>query len=941
MRTEPACSRDGGGRGAGDDTRDAVLARIIAGVAALACRLPWLVVAFTVVTCAGSVFYALNHLTYQTQRSDLIDKQKGFYQRWQRYLAEFGDDDDMIVVVRGESTERLRRAIDDLAADIKGRPELFDRLFYRVDLRGLRNRALLFLPTEELRGIQDSLRNMALLLDTPVLGVLNANFSWQMLTMQQLLTEGDRRAAALAVDPQGREDSDPLLRQLAAICRGGAETLRDPAAYRNPWLSMVQTSRDGPPKDVLTEPQHLFSGDGKLAFVMVRPLKDNDGFTFSKQSIDGLREILRRHEARNPDLDYGLTGLPVLENDEVIASQQDSQTASWLALAGVALLYFAVYRGIRYPLMTVATLLVGTVWALGWLTLTIGHLNILSSAFAVMLIGMGDYGVLWVTRFGQERQAGHDVASANRQTALHVGPSILTEALTTALAFFAAMLADLRAVAELGWIAGSGVLLCALACFVVMPALLTLFDWRWPEEKALPPVISLAAHQAERRAWLARLTGRPWVVLGVGAALTVGLGVAALGTRYDHNILNLQSPRLDSVKWEHELIERSAGDCWFAVTMTSTPEEALALKRRYEALPAVSRVVEVATLVPREQDRKLEILRDVQQRLRRLPKRGTIIEHTEPNLNEVKQAGQRLLVSLDRLATTPLVSELRTGVRDLLDVLGNLPGAEAVSRLQAFQRHVAGDLLEDLHQLREASTPAPIELTDLPEALRERYVGKSGKWLLCVFAKENLWEYEALSNFVAEVERADPEACGRPFSTLAGLQAMRNGFFWAGVYALIAMIIVLLLDFGNIQHTALALTPLFMGALATLGLLTLFGVPLNPANMIAFPLILGVGADNGVHVLHDFRARDRRCRYLLNYATGRGIMVAALTTVLGFGTLMLAQHRGIASLGLVLALGVSCCMLAALVVLPALLSLVHQTAQQRQEAAPLERRRAA
>src|SRR5437660_6571270 len=145
----------------------------------------------------------------------------------------------------------------------------------------------------------------------------------------------------------------------------------------------------------------------------------------------------------------------------MVASHNDSNLAGWLALAGVALLYLIVYRGIRYPFMTVMALLVGTAWALGWTTLTVGHLNILSSAFAVMLIGMGDYGVLWVTRFGEERRAGYDILNANRQTAMHVGPSIFTAAVTTAFAFFAAMLADLKAVSELGWIAGCGVLLCA------------------------------------------------------------------------------------------------------------------------------------------------------------------------------------------------------------------------------------------------------------------------------------------------------------------------------------------------------------------------------------------------------------------------------------------------------------------------------------------------
>src|SRR4029077_13523768 len=199
------------------------------------------------------------------------------------------------------------------------------------------------------------------------------------------------------------------------------------------------------------------------------PFKETEGFTFAQKSIDALRLLIAKTAPRHPDMEFGLTGLPVLENDEMVASQNDSNFAGWLALAGVALLYLVVYRGIRYPFMTVTALLVGTAWALGWTTLTVGHLNILSSAFAVMLIGMGDYGVLWVTRFGEERRAGADLPEAMRRTAIHVGPGILTAALATALAFYAAMLADLKAVAELGWIAGSGVLFFAFSCFPLCP----------------------------------------------------------------------------------------------------------------------------------------------------------------------------------------------------------------------------------------------------------------------------------------------------------------------------------------------------------------------------------------------------------------------------------------------------------------------------------------
>src|SRR5207253_2556479 len=177
-----------------------------------------------------------------------------------------------------------------------------------------------------------------------------------------------------------------------------------------------------------------------------------------------------------PDLKFGLTGLPVLETDEMELSDEDSTRASWLALVGVLVMYFVVYRGVRYPLLTITSLVAGTLWALGWATITVGHLNILSSTFAVMLIGMGDYGVLWVARYDEARRDGKSIDEAMRWTAERAGPSILTAAISTALAFFATMLADFKAVAELGWIAGCGVLFCAIACLTLMPAALTIVE---------------------------------------------------------------------------------------------------------------------------------------------------------------------------------------------------------------------------------------------------------------------------------------------------------------------------------------------------------------------------------------------------------------------------------------------------------------------------------
>lgn len=926
--------------------------RTIAGVAGFCSRHPGPVVVFTLLTCALALYGSFFHLQYQSQRTDMLSPHKDCYQRWQKYVAEFGDDEDMVVVVRGKDRGQMRSALEALADAVRQDSDHFDRLFYKVDLRPLANRALLFLPVEQIREkIQDNIKKMGLLLDPPLVGKVLPLIGWRQLSLQQLLEQADSRLAALRRGEPARPGDEQFFQQLSAICQSAATSLAPGGQYANPWLSLLPASlhplgRNSVPAgqaNMLAEPQFFFSDDGTLAFLLVRPVKEADGgFTAAKKSVDALRGVIARTASAFPSLRFGLTGLPVLETDEMVASQNDTTLASWLALAGVALLYLVVYRGFRYPLMTVATLLVGTCWALGWTTLTVGHLNILSSAFAVMLIGMGDYGVLWVTRFRQERQAGAALPGAMRTTALCVGPGIVTASLTTALAFYATMLADFKAMAELGWIAGSGVLFCALACFSVMPALLTLFDFRF-EKKTAAPILPLQPAGEDKALWLPWVARRPALVIGVSLAVTCLFALVASRVKYDHNLLNLQAQSLESVKWEHLLIEHTAGASWHALSITNTPEEALALKARYEQLPGVSRVIEVASLVPADQDRKLALVRDIHHRLRKLPQRGKTIPHAKPDIGPLRATVDRLSEPWpkDKSPTKP-VRSLLAKLGQLQTVLWKVDPPPAADRLQEFDQHLARDLADDLHRLRDVATPAPITLADLPECLRERFIGKSGKWLLRVFGKECLWEYVPLRRFVQQIQTVDAEAAGNPFTTLEGLRLMKEGFLWAGLYALIAMVLVLFLDFRNWKHTLAALAPLAMGLVVALGIMTLCGWPLNPANMIAFPLILGVGADNGVHVLHDYRSRGAGRRYLLGQAIGRGIMVAALTTILGFGTLLFATHRGLASLGLILTLGVTCCMLTALVFLPALLHVQSIRRQKQLAAGPVQEvRRAA
>jgi hopanoid biosynthesis associated RND transporter like protein HpnN len=901
--------------------------RLLTALVDAVCRRPRTVLAASLALAALSLYAAATGLEYRTQRSDLVSSRKDYQQRWQRYLAEFGNDDDLVVVVQGADRARMRQALDTLARNVADRPDRFDRLFYKVDLRPLHNRALLFLSQEQVRQIQDNLRCMSQLLEPPLVHRLDPLFGWKALTLTMLLHEARDRAARLRPGEALSAADEQFLTQLLAVTRAASSYLDRPQDYHSPWRSLLAAppGQEGQ-QEQMTEPQYFFSGDGTLAFLLARPIHEAGSFTGDDASVTAMRDIIATVAPAFPDLKLGLTGLPVLENDEMTASQHDTGLASWLSLGGVALLYLVVFRTVRYPLLMVVTLLVGTAWALGWLTLTVGHLNILSATFVVMLIGMGDYGVLWVTRYQQNRAAGADVPAALRRTAAGGGPSILTAATATACAFYAAMLADFQAVAELGWIAGSGVLLCALACFTVMPALLTLVDGRRRHGASANGSSVFRLPRRPPGNWLPALTARPRRVVGVGLAATVVLTACVGLVRYDHNLLHLQAQGLDSVKWEMTLIEHTAGASWHALSYTTTPEEALALKARYEQLPGVSRVVEVASLVPRDQGYKLEQLQDIQRRLSHLPARGRPIPHAPPDVVELSREVAALADALGTRgagAAGPLPADLRQGLLDFHSRLAAGSGRARTERLRTFEQRLAGDLAEDLHQLRDVSHPAPITPADLPAGLCERYIGKTGKWLVRVFAKDCLWDLAPLQQFVDRIHTVDAEATGKPFATLEGLHALKNGFQWAGLYALVAILVVFWTDFRSLRHTLWAFAPLAMGVLISLGVMGLCGLTLNPATMIAFPLILGVGAVYGVHVVHDYLVRRSGSggAYALSFLIGRAILVMALTNVISFGTLAISRHRGLAGLGFSIALGVSCCMLTALVFLPAWLRL--------------------
>ncbi len=856
-----------------------------------------LILAFPVATLALAVLIAgvscyltATRLGYRTSRMDLLDPKSNYNRLWTEYINEFGDEDDAVVVVEGSSREKVVPVLEELSEALARDARLFHAVLHEVDLGKIRSKGLHYLSPEELAGIERFLDDVG-----PILAG-----NWTPLSLGNMASglASQMQATPPAQGPLAAMARDKLTRLATSLNL----SLADEQRYVSPWPEMPSTFA------TLSElnSDYLLTKQGQLGFVLLRLAHGDDSFNRCSEATDALRELIVEVQMRHPETKIGLTGLPIMENDEMRSSQSSMFWASLVSMVGVSLLFVAGFGGIRHALLANLILLVGMAWAFGYVTLTVGHLNILSVSFTVTLIGIGiDFGVYYVARYLQLRGEQKDCHQALLETARGAGPAITAGALTTSIAFFAAGLTSFKGVAELGLIAGGGILLCALAELMLLPAAIVLVDRSGLGVKMPRP---LPVHRC-----LTPLFKVPRFTLVVTLAFTaiVSMGLSRLW--YDNNLLNMQAAGLESVQLEKKLLAECNQSVWYALSIADSREELLARKEKFLKLPSVERTEEIVSLLPVDDDLKQPSIQRIQQRLATLPERPPLITVERPEkLGQVLGQVQHVLAGGRTDAKSVRQLEL------VRDHLRKMPLADCYSQISRFQQEMAGDLLSRLHILKSIANPEPPDLGDLPASLVDRFVGQHGKHLLKIYGRGDIWDSAALGRFVHDVRTVDPQVTGNPLQAHEASLEMKRSFQEAAVYSLLAILGVLVLDFKSMRYALLAILPLSIGVLQTFGLLGLLDIPLNPANLIALPLILGIGVDYGVHIVHEFR--EHQGPYRMSPATGVAVLVDALTTLVGFGSLMIATHQGLQSLGRVLTLGVTCCLFTSLVMLPAVLT---------------------
>jgi hypothetical protein len=880
---------------------DTIFARLLRRLARAVCNHPrWFVYPQICLALAGALYTAAS-LTLDTNRSHLIGTNLRQQRIYLKYRQEFPREDELMVVVQSGQRELNRQFLERLAARVAPQTNLFTSLFYKGDLAAFGPKALLLVSTSDLEEMRRVLREYRPFIQEFVQAT-NFNSLFGLVNKQFRAAPGAEIAAT-----QSLVQRIPFLQRLV---EQATQSLLGPGMPPSPGVETLFAGGEQAEQSI-----YLAFDQGRVYLLTVQPKSE----ALRPKAIEELRRLISATQFEVPGVNVGLTGEPVLEDDELRQAGHDSMAASILALVLCSVIFIVAYGQVWRPFKAALCLLVGMGYCLGFTTLAIGHLNILTIIFAPMLIGLAiDFGIHFISRYEEEMRDRRTETEAIERAMAYTGQGIIIAGVTMAAAFLAMSLTDFKGIWEMGIISGCGVLLCLIPMMTCLPLLL-----RHGRQNRLDHQIGPAG---QRRLEVELLWLRhPVLVVGLTLLLCAGAAFQFPRVRFDYDLLHMQSPALPSVIYEKTLIAATGASALYGAVIADSAAQVWEYEEKLQRLPAVARVQSAADYFTKDQSQKLELIRSIKSELaaiRFAPMDRSPVQLEPLSATLYDLAGYLTLAhilgpEIDPAVARQLVS-LEAAVTELrVAMLSSRP--DIPRQLTRFQQAFFADLHQTLGAIKTQDTTGPLGPGDLPPALRNRLIGVTGRYLMQVYARKDLWHHDNQREFLQELERVVPpdKVTGTPSQLYQYTTLLKSNYERAAGYALITITLAVLLRFRSLVAVALVLLPVAIGTIWLLGLMGLAGISFNPANIMTLPLVIGIGVTNGIQILNRFAEEQEPS--ILAKSTGKAVLVSGLTAIAGFGSLMLASHQGIKSLGEVMSVGIATCMAAALMVLPALL----------------------
>jgi hopanoid biosynthesis associated RND transporter like protein HpnN len=832
-----------------------------------------------VLTVFASIYAALN-LGVNADPKTLINPSLPFQVRQREIAATFHTfNDGILVVVDAESPFAAGRAAEALANRLGERKDLFSEVVVPGGGPFFAKNALLYLDVDQLENLVDRLSTVQ-----PFLAAFSRDQS--LVTVSNLL--GDALAAARSGQRLGLDL--PLVLDRVSTA---AEAAVDGRAAPDPWGSALMGDALPP--------------EARQRVVALRPVLDYRSLLSAAPAVAAIREAAAALEL---DAAHGIrvrvTGDPVLNYEELIAIGRQSQIAAGISfvLFSVAVIY--ALRSTRIVTALLASLLVSLAWTNAVAAATVGDLNQISAACNVFIVGLGgEFGIHVCMRYAELAAGGHSRTEALVLTGSTTTGSLVSSAATTSIGFFVFLLTDFVGVAQLGLVTGLGMALSLLSTLVVAPAVLAVGAPDAPKAEAAQPP------------WIARLEHLPLAYarpIRWGAVMLALLAVVLVPrAHFDHNPLELRDPNTESVQTFEDLLARRASSPWTIDLVAPDLAAAEALATRLEQLPTVLHARTLDDWVPQDQDEKREVLETA----------SFFVPPLVADVPNRPPAEQR--AALERLAAATAEARddadarLAASAARLQAALGRfLAGPGTDEDFRKLQMSVVGSLPEQVRDLRPMLTPDRVTRADIPPDLARQYLAPDGRARVELLPKEDVSDSPTLERFVDSVRAVVPDAAGMAVWLVEWGRVAWNSMRAALFGGMLAMVVFLLAMWRSVRDTLLAFFPLLLAAGLSCASLVVMGKPFNFANVIVLPMLIGMGVDNGVHLVHRHRTHEEEVDVLAT-STARAIFYAALTTVMAFGSLGFASHKGMASIGQLLTIGVALTLVCYVVVLPAVL----------------------
>jgi predicted RND superfamily exporter protein len=897
----------------------------------------------------ASVIGAWWGLSLSTDENALLTPDLPFFKDYLRFDAKFPENEAFVVVVWPKDysqrplatrwiglSEEIRRKLTDPAAEVH---KDVDRVDTHAPLKELGEQALLFDDWADLKEQSGQVKEMVPLLKIvgqkpggffdPEAVVLGRNMTQRLLNAldQSGAARGKDFVAliagslnqALATPPEqwsnGREIPDL--------------TDLDPNSKYDPSLHGYYLIPDESKRD---DPAHK---DDKILIVNVYENRDYSTLADVSEPLARMRAAVAEAAKAYPEFHVSITGRPALEADEMSTSDHDTRVAEILGLSLVFVVLWIFLKKLWLVIVAEVGLGVGIGWTFGWATLSTGRLNLLSLVFIIALIGIGmDYLIQILTRYRHEKMRYRRPQAIWSRVFRYVSPPISTACLGAAGAFFVSKLTNFAGAGELGVIAGGGLLLCLASGYTFIPAVLTLFPAK------IDKVAEGERYEEKRQPRVARwrlIVPVVWVLVAAG-----GLFVA-LPPKFDPDLIKLQAQSLESVQLVHKL------PAWYAVVMSESLEK---LRAARAALSPHGGGEAEQTLI-RNTDSVVDAM-DKQAWLAKNNAALAAIKWAEPapptsgDLKEITDAASRLLTTWEKRKDAGDLSAVRKQIEMLMSTLHD-PAKEGLcmDRIGKWQ----SAFVNSLHETVQKFIPPPLNLATLPKEVRDHYVSDlpdiaaprserpasttkqaARTYALYAYPTQDLWATDHLEKFVNELEHRlsptdqDVVLTGIAVQLFHSTEEIRHAFLLATIYALLLIIVLVFIDLRSFKETVLAVSVLGFGLPMLLLMMWAwrwlgepFGIPgsWNFANFFGLPILIGAGHEYGVFMVHRYKEalHDPRRVWGRWDVSDRALLLCAIVTSFSFGFLMRAQHRGLASLGWVMAVGTGCVYVATVVVL--------------------------